>query len=716
MSVIQSIRDKYARWAVVAIALSLLGFIMMDALVGRSSLFGGNSTTLGKVNDKKIEVQDFEAKVKQMEDNMQRQGYAGGETRYQAVENVWNQQIEQTLMEEEFEKLGMRVGKKELNDILFGANPPQDIKQGFTDPKTGVFNLGAAQQYFNNLRKNGSAEEKTQMNQYLANLELQRLAEKYSSLLGNSNYYPKWMIEKQNADNSLLGKISFVQVPYSSISDSSVKVTDDEIKDYINKHKDEFKQEEETRSISYVVFNASPSVNDSAVVRNQLANLKNEFATAKDDAAFLARNGSTVEFYDSYLGKSVIQVPAKDSIFTLPKGGVYGPYIDGGNYVLAKLIDTKVMPDSAKARHILIQTNVPQSGQVLLDDSTAKKRIDSIKAALNAGARFDSLAIKLSADKGSAEKGGLLATETSEYFPQGQMVKAFNEFVFNGKVGDRDVVKTEYGYHLIEILDLKNQEPHYKVAYLSKPIVPSPETDNAAQNAASLFAGDSRDSKSFNDNYEKNLKAKGINRLSAVDLKPNDYNINGLGISRALVKNVFDADRGDVLQPEHVGDNYVVALVTEINEEGTVSVNRARSVVEPVLRNQKKAAQIKDKIKSITTLEAAATALGQPVQIADSLRFSNNRTNPMLGYENRVIGAAFNAANKGKVVTEALEGQAGVYVIRVDNIGTTPVEAANIDEQRKMLEMQARQAMAYRSPLMALRKTATVKDYRAKFY
>lgn len=715
MSFIQSIRDKYARWAVVAIALALLGFIMMDAFASRSSVFGGNSTTLGSINGKKIEVQDFEQKVKSQEDYMQRQGYAGGETRFQAIENVWNQEIEQALLEEEFEKLGMAVGKKELNDILFGANPPADIKQGFSDPNTGAFNLQAAQQYFTNLRKSGTPEQKAQMNQYLANLEIQRLAEKYTSLLANSNYYPKWLIEKQNSDNSLLGKISYVGVPYTTISDSAVKVSDADIKDYISEHKNDFKQEEETRSITYVSFNAAPSSADSAAVRKQVEDLKAEFTTTTDVPAFLSRNGSSIDYYDSYLGQSQIQVPAKDSIFQLQPNAVYGPYIDGSSYALAKLIDTKTLPDSANARHILIQTFNPQTHQPMLDDSTAKKRIDSIEAAIKGGARFDSLAVKYSDDKGSAVKGGLLSVGNTDYFPQGQKVKAFNDFVFEGKSGETKVVKTELGYHYIEILDQKGEQPHYKIAYFAKPIVPSAETDNNAQNAASLFAGDSRDAKSFNQNFEKNLRSKGLNKLVAADIRPNDYNVNGLGTSRQFVKAVFDADRGDVLQPERVGDAYVVAMVTDINEAGLMSVNRARSVVEPVLRNEKKAAQIKQKLGKVSTLEAAATTLGQQVQVADSLRF-NGRSNAALGFEGRVLGATFNPANKGKVVPEPLEGQAGVYVIRVDNVSATPVEVAGIAEQRKMMEMQARQMMAYRSPTLALRKAAKIKDNRADFY
>ena len=128
MSVIQSIRDKYAKWSVVAIALALLGFILMDAFSGQSSILGGNSTTLGKINGEKIEVQNFENKVKMEEEGMKNQGYAGTETRYQAVENVWNMEVERALMKEEFQKLGLSMGSKELNDYLFGANPPEDLR------------------------------------------------------------------------------------------------------------------------------------------------------------------------------------------------------------------------------------------------------------------------------------------------------------------------------------------------------------------------------------------------------------------------------------------------------------------------------------------------------------------------------------------------------------------------------------------------------------
>jgi peptidyl-prolyl cis-trans isomerase D len=715
MSVIQKIRDKYARWAVVAIALSLLGFILMDAFAGRGSLFSGNNTTVGVINGEEIDVQDFERKVKAQEEMAQQQGYnMGDEGRQQIVQSVWNSEVEQALMADEFEKLGLTVSKKELNDYLFGANPPADLKQGFTDPNTGVYNPQAVQQYFTNLRKSGKPEEKAQMNQYLVSLEKQRMAEKYTALLTNSTYYAKWFVEKQNTDNSLIANISYVGVPYATISDSAVKVSDDEIKSYINDHKDEFKQEEETRSISYVLFNAAPSKADSVAIFNQLQSLKPEFQTTSDPGAFLTRNGSSLPYFEGYISKSQIQVVAKDSIFALSPGQVYGPYQDAGNYVLAKLVDVKNLPDSVKARHILLGTTNPQTGQPIMPDSIAQKRADSIAAAIRSGANFDSLEARYSTDQAAHKDKGVMTFSSTDI--QGEnFAKEFGQFIlFDGKPGDKKVVKTNFGYHYIEIMEHKNVAPHYKVAYLAKPIVASTETDNAASNAASMFSGDSRSLKAFNENYDKNLRSKGLNKLVATDIRPNDYAIPGVGNSRSLVKAIFNADAGDVLEPIRVGDNYLVAAVTNVEEAGLASVNRARSIVEPILRNKKKAEQIKKKLGAVSTLEAASRATGQPVQTVDSLYFSGRNQN--LGYELKVVGAAFNPAVKGKVVQEALEGQAGVYVLKVNNTAAVPVPAASIEEQRRMLEMQARQGMMYRSPTQALRKSAEIKDYRSKFY
>ena len=669
---------------------------------------------VGRVNGRKIELADFNKKVDQQEEYMRQQGYSpGGETgRQQAIESVWNQEITRLLMEDELDHLGMDIGKRELGDILYGPNAPDDLKKQFTDPATGMYNPAQAKQQIDQMLKRGTAEQKAQFNNYLNQLQHIRLTEKYNSLFSNSTNFPRWFLEKQNADNSQLGKISIVRELYTSIADSAVKISDEEIAAYISKHKEDYKQEE-SRSIAYVTFDASPSPADSLDARNKAEAMKEEFDSTKDVQTLLLREGAT--YYPGYISSKTIQIAAKDSIFKTPMGHVYGPYLDGGSYVLAKMEGMKLMPDTVKVRHILAGTvqRDPQSGQTIpiRDSVAAKKLIDSVQMLLRNGANFDTLAAKLSDDQGSKDKGGVYENVTS-----GQMVPEFNDYIFGNPVGSKGVVKTDFGYHYIEILSTKGNTPAYKIAYLPKQISASPETDANANNQATEFAGDSKDQASFDANYEKQLKPKGINKGIATDIKPSAYELPGVGISRQFIKDIYTAKRGSVLDPVRIGEKYVVAIVTGVYDEGTQSPATARLTVEPLLRNKKKGDMIIKKIGKVTTLEAAAAALGKTIEPIDSLRMTGRSSNTALGYEPKVNGATFNPANKGKVVSEGLAGVSGVYVVRVDNITATAVGNANVAEQRNTMYQQAKQMALYNPPVNSLRSSATIKDRRADRY
>jgi len=718
MSILQTIRDR-AAWLVFGlIALSLIGFLLMDAFVGRSRLFGNRSTVVGTIDGQKIEYDEFERQISGQEERYKAQGYPVNDAMQQNIrDEVWRQMIEDALLSKDYTKLGLDVSDKEINDMLVGVDAIPDVKRAFTDPKTGIFDSQAAAAQINQLRsiykagpkKTGDNRQyeaaKSFFEESVPQIIKMRLREKYTSLLANSAYVPKWMIEKMNADNSQLAAISYVNTPYFTIPDSAAKITDGEIEDYVSQHKDQFKQEE-SRSIAYVTFDAAPNASDSAKLRQQLVDLSADFAKANDPQAFLARVGSELPYGDTYIGKSRIQVPSKDSIFALAKGSVYGPYLDGTNYTVAKLVDEKTMPDSVRARHILIATMDPQTQQPTMDDSTAKKKIDSIRNLIEKGGqKFDSVAAKLSDDPGSKTKGGDLG-----YFTADRMVKEFSDFAFNHKVGEKGIVKSQFGYHYIEVLDQKNFEPAYKVAYLSRKIETSPETDQAASGLASQFAGESRNAQAFDDNVQKDK----LQRLNAPDVQPSEVSIPGLGPNRQLVRWIYDADLGNVSEPFAVGDKYVVALLTEINKAGTMSAAKARNVVEPILRNKKKAEQIMKKLGSPASLDAAATASGQQIMHADSVLFSSPYI-ANVGQEPKVIGFAFDKDLTGKPVSPLIPGNGGVYVIRVEKVSALSNPNADLQQQRFVQEQQQRQRISY-GLLDALRKLATVEDDRGKFF
>ncbi|HRH60737.1 MAG TPA: SurA N-terminal domain-containing protein, partial [Chitinophagaceae bacterium] len=372
MSIIQRIRERAAWFIFGAIALSLLAFILQDALTRRGSYFSGGNT-VGKVNGESIDKSVFDATMNMYEQR--------GATREQVVPYVWDNMVTDAVFQQQYKKLGLEFNLKELSDLLFGDNPPDWLRQQFTDPKTGVYNSEAVRQQFAQLKQkaNDPAIQEFYEGQLKPTIQ-QGLRSKYQAMITGAVYVPKWLAEKVNADNNTMANISFVSVPYASVSDSAVKVTDDDIAAYIKKHPKLYQVKENSRQISYISFDASASAADSANIRAELERLKNEFKTTADEKSFLVKNSTELPYYDGYIGKAQIKQKVNDSIFALSVGDVYGPYLDGANYVLAKKVGERIMGDSAKVRHILVATQQtdPQSGQSYLirDDSTAKKRLD----------------------------------------------------------------------------------------------------------------------------------------------------------------------------------------------------------------------------------------------------------------------------------------------------------------------------------------------------
>ncbi len=714
MSIIQKIRDK-AAWLVFGlIAVSLIGFLLMDASVGGRRMAGATSGMIGSVNGQKLDYADYQKQVSESEDQYKSRGYPINDMMSQNIrEEVWKQFEENAVLTTEYQKLGIEVSDRELNDMLVGPNALPDIKRAFTDPKTGIFDGQQAAARINQLRTVYKANRQTDPKEFamaqnffesaLPQFIKMRQREKYLSLIAQSSYVPKWMIEKNNADNSQIASVNFVKIPYQTIPDNSVIIPDADVQAYLDSHKDQFAQED-SRTISYVSFSAAPTAGDSAAILQQVQSLKPEFSSTADVESFLAKNGTELNYEDVFVPKSKLTSARKDSIVEMQKGAVIGPYLDGTNFVLARIMDEKTLPDSVRARHILVAFNDPKTNQPKLDDTTAKARIDSIKTLLDKGQRFDSLAFHNSEDEGSRIKGGDLG-----YFGQGQMVKEFGDFSFSGKKGEIKIVKTQFGYHIIEILDQKNFEPAYKVAYFARRIEPSQETDQNASGLASQFAGENRDKAA----YDAAVKKGKLRSITAQQIQPTDYNIQGLGSSRTLVRWAYGAKLGEVSESFPVGDKYIVAILTEINQKGTMTLDKAKSMILPILRNQKKTEIISGKIKSAGTLEAVAAAVSQPIVHADSIQFTSPYI-PNMGPEPKVVGYSFDKQLTGKPVSSPVGGNEGVFVLKVETVSAKANYGVDIEQARQSM-LQSQESIIQRAGTDALKKNAKIEDDRAKF-
>ena len=704
MSIIQQIRDKYAAAVIGLIALSLIGFILMDA--GRQGSGGVDlKDAIGSVNGTNISYETFLNKTKSMETMYAANGRTVDEnTRQQISSDTWRMMIEKELMTQELAKLGIVVTDKEFNDLLFGKNPAQFLVQEFTDPATGVFDAAKAKTAIANLKKQKSNPNTAQIDEfYLMPLLENSLRTKYNSLLQNSAYVPVWMAEKSLAENNAISSFSYVTVPYATVPDSTVAVSDAQISAYVAARPSQFKQDEATRNLAYVSFPYNPSASDTADALAGITALRAEFAGTADAGAFVTRNGSVIPFYDGYNSKNRIQIAQKDSIIAAGVGNVFGPYLDGSNYVFSRVVDVKPQPDSVKARHILIGVTDPRTQQPIREDSVAKFLADSVEQAIKGGASFELLALLKSDDEGSKVKGGDLG-----YFGSGAMVKEFNDFCFGKKVGESGIVKTQFGYHYIQVTDQKNFETAYKIAYLAKPIEASQVTVNDALAKANAFASKSRTLKAF----DETIKKENLAKLLASDVKETDFQITGLGVNRKVVRDVFEKSVGSVLDPEEFGNQYVVIAVTSADKPGLMSAAKARPQVENLIRNEEKAKLLKAKIGAVTSLEAVAASQKTVVQRADSVSFANPLV-PNLGYEVKVGGYAFNKAMLNKV-SPVIGGTTGVFVIKPEAIGAKANATASVEETRKTLEGQQKGSATYTS-MQALRNAAGIKDKRAKF-
>lgn len=709
MQIIQSIRDKGAAIIIVVIALSLIGFILMDSRSGSNNANRSSSATIGKVDGHSLELTDLNKRVVQLENQeQQRTGQKTNSTQTNRLrEQAWNQMVAEVVFYKEAEKLGISFTPKELSSILLSndQNNPFIREQGFVDPTTGRLDVKKAQDALVRIKK-ATAEDRELIDaQYIDPLKLTTIAGKYNALLNASAYYPSWMQEKETAEANNFSTISYVAIPYSDISDSVVKVTDADVNDYVDKHKGLFKQEA-GRKISYVTFSQLPTSEDSMKVKNQLSELKSAFETDTNSIAFLARNASVVPFQDEYLPKSRITSSQIDTITKFPYGTVYGPYVDQSGYVMGKIIGSKELPDSVHARHILIGTNDPQSGQPIMPDTTAKRIADSVFTAIKGGADFAALAVKYSMD-GSRDKGGDLGT-----FGYGTMVGEFNNFAFTKPAGTTDIVRTQFGYHIINIISQSQFKPAYKVAFFTKAIDPSDETINNASLEATKAAAE-KDRAALNAFVAK----KGLKLVQVPTLvKESDFSAGTLEDARPLVKWAFEAKVGAVSEPFSIGNDFVVATVDKIEKEGVQDAATARSGAEAIIIKQKKAAIIKQKIGANPTLESAASAYGKQIATAGSdsmLTFAAQTVNG-LGLEAKVIGASFNKANQAKP-SAPIDGTNAVYILKVNSVQVKATDAPDVAAQKIAARISALRNQT-NNWFEGLRKQADIKDKRSESF
>jgi peptidyl-prolyl cis-trans isomerase D len=694
MAVIQKIREKYAKLAGFVIALALVGFLLMDAGDNLKSFFSGGDY-IAKVEGDKIEPKEYAERINEYESLYELMGNKVDDNmRAQIHEQVLRELIFEQLTEDQLEDLGITVTKEEEKEMITGANPDPMVMQfpHFRNPETGQFDAQYLMAFEKNQLPASADADKAmqQWKQFKSYMKRQRLMQKYTSLFTGAVHTPKFLIDRQAKDQNMIASIRFVKVPFASINDAEVKVTDADLKQYIEQHPAQYRLDDPTRSIEYVSFDVQPSHDDTARSYETLVKLKSEFAGNNDPESFVNRN-SDEPYSAAFVNRKTFMNPYADSIFSLSPGSVYGPYFDNGSYKLTKVVERATLPDSTKVRHILVKfsdRNTP-----ILADSLAKKKIDSVEAGIKSGVDFNTLVNKYSDDPGSKSTGGEY-TFTLQQRPQ--LSKEFADFAFEGKPGEKKVVKVENdaygGYHYIEIISQQGFQPSAKLATVSKSLFAGEETENAAYAKANEFAGRNTNAKSF----DETVKAQNLNKLQAQNIKVNDFVIAGLGSSRDIIRWMYNADVGDVSPVFNLDGRYVIAKLSNVQEKGLVGVDETnRPALEALVRAEKKAKLITEKYKNMSTLDAIAQAAAQPVQAADSFNATSNYL-ANLGFEPKVVGYTFFEGFKPNTKSPAIKGSDGVFFVSLVQRKQMAVNADPMQQQQQMMmqQMQMKNSMS----------------------
>jgi peptidyl-prolyl cis-trans isomerase D len=698
MAVLSKIR-KRSGLLLLLIGFALLSFVVQDLFTkGFKSL----SKDVGSVNGKDISFEDFRVKVANTEKNSQNQGQSM--TSMQASNQVWNQEVNVALLSAEFDKLGIRVGEKHIIEVL-KSNPQIGQNPMFLNA-AGKFDLNKFKDYFKS-----NPEGLQMLKDQEKDAELNAKYQIYNSLVKGAMYTTETEGKlKYEAENNKVS-FDFVTVPFSSIKDSDVKISDDEIVAYMKTKEKKFKSEE-TRELDYVLIEDKPSATDEAEIKNKVNALlsthvefkdgKNDtiqgFSSVVDNAEFVNLN-SDIPFDSTYVSKQDLPAEHADALFGLQTGQVYGPYIKNNYYCLSKALGRKAGA-KAKASHILISwegTKVPNKKEKRTKEQ-AKAKAEGLLAQAKANpGMFQILAISNS-DDSSAQQGGDLG-----FFGPGQMVKPFNDFVFNNKIGTIGLVETEFGYHIINVTD---KQDAIKLATIAQKIQPSEATNDKIYEQATKF-----EMEAANKDFSALAKQMNLTVTPSVRVKAIDENFGSVSNQRQIVKWAFDGETnvGDVKRFEIVNVGHVIAKLKKVTEKGLMSVEEARPQVEVILKNKKKTEKIKAKLNGSSLASLAAT---NKVTVQNAIDLTiENPSIPNAGYEPKVVGTAF--STKAGQVSKPIEGNAGVYVIATKTVAKAPA----IKDHKEFTAKVQQQVLNYAGRVMpALKNDADIEDNRADFY
>jgi peptidyl-prolyl cis-trans isomerase D len=656
MAVLGQIRQR-SFFLIVVIGMALFAFVI-------SGVFDGNSSSaptdpIAVVNEEEVELTLFRQMVEQAERSY-------NFSTMQAVNSVWDEMIRLTIFKQEFDRLGIDAGKEQIEMIL--SKDERIVQDPRFQNESGFFDFGIFTNFVNSLRLENPQAYQNWRSQEESIVALAKENIYYDLIKSSSGFTELEGEDAYHLENDRVN-INFISIPFSEVPDSLFKISDSDIRKYVNQNKEKFELEA-SRKVNYVVFPDLATDEDKSRIRADLEKLKelrveyNDVSKLTDTIQGLKTTQNITEFveqysevpFDSiYLSKGALANDYADILFELKKDDIFGPYQDGEQFKISRFIDRK-NGGSIRASHILVsfQGASRANPQIARSKEEAEKIANKYyREARRNPDEFAELATKYS-DGPSSSMGGDLG-----FFQEGTMTEKFFDFCNKSRVGRIGIVETEFGFHIIKVT---NKEDVVLIADVVKQIVPSEETSNALFQKTTQFEMESINLKDFPATSQKyGYEIKEVDQVNILD-----ENLPSMQRQRNVVQWLFSDETKikDIKRFSLTTGGYVIAQLVDVIPEGSININANKEEVIQEIIKKSKADYLLETYKSYSSLDSLSVALGKEIETATAVTQKNNVL-PGVGSEPYVIGAAF--AMKLNKPSALIKGNNGVYMIEVSS-------------------------------------------------
>ena len=707
MALINTLRQKAGKIVVGFVAFSMFSFILTDLFQG-NSFFNGGSDEIGEINSHTITYPQFQQKVDELSQNFQlNTGRSpSSEDLEQIRQQAWQQFIIENVFDEQYAALGLEVTTPELIDMVQGTNIHPQIRQIFADPNTGVFNKQNIISFLQQLN-NAPPQQRQSWLTFEASLPATRRLTKYENLLALTKYANIHEAKAAYEKNATL-TADYLYIPFYSVNDSLVTLTEQEIETYLRKNADEYKRDA-TKDVKYVTFPITPSAEDTAFIKKEMMAIREKLESGQNDSIFAEINSDGITPFGTYNPNNLPSWLNLDP--KTRKVGYVSDLILANNAFSVYKISNIQQGDEfyLRASHILFTVKNENSSA----KAQAKKEAQTVLAEIKRGADFAEMA-RIHGTDGTASKGGDLGWfgENSDFDEK------FKEVSFSkqGKGLVPYIVETSFGYHIIKVTEAKTKTI-YKIARIEKELFSSDQTINTIYRQAELFAAETSNENTFLETADE----KGYKIREALKVQKNDKSVGSLTGARNIVFWLFnEASNNEVSEVFELNDRYAVAIQTGAQKEGTAQLKDVKNELKRKLLDDKKADLIISRLSELTgSYEEISTAYGPggKVGVANLTLMDNNISN--IGFAPEAIGLVFSLEEEE--ATFPFKIQNGVIMLTVTS--KTPLEDLSDYEAYRSVVLNKQTAVrrredpfTYQNIYNALIESVEITDNRHKFY